>query len=123
MNIREKKENQGLLGQIEKISSDIQLLALNIAVAAAKMAHERHLGPEINQKLSQLVNESSQAVKQMNLILRAAKTEYIKKDVMIEQAQNEIDENMIENIDLSLKTIISDSEKLTKLLADLRKSR
>lgn len=117
MSITEEIDGDKLLSRIESVSGEIQLLALNIAVAAAKIAHRQELGLEINQGLSQLVNEATQAVKQMNQILSAAGAKKGKGD----RESTGVNMELLEGIESSMKSIISDSEKITKILASVKK--
>ncbi len=121
MKIGEEKESNALLKRIESVSSEIQLLALNIAVAAAKLAHERELGFEVNQKLSQLVNQATHAVRQLNQVLKAAKTD-IKVDEEADGANSiMLEDSLMENIENAMNMIIEDSERITKLLSEIKK--
>jgi hypothetical protein len=116
--VSQENDNNKLLNRIEIVSGEIQLLALNIAVAAAKMAHKQELGLEVNQSLSQLVNEATQAVKHMNQILSAASADKSKG------GQNEhktVDRELLEEIESSMNSIISDSEKITRILSGIKK--
>ncbi len=113
--------SQELLEYMESVSGDIQLLALNIAVAAAKLSHKKNLNVEINQKLSQLVNQATQAVKHMNQILSAAKTEKKPKNIFSDPQESTVDQDLIHNIETALGGIIKDSEKIVRLLTDVKK--
>ena len=75
MNTNRRTDQKGILDYLEVVSGEIQLLALNIAVAAAKLAHNNKIGMEVNQNLSDLVNQATRAVKKMNLVIDAAKSE------------------------------------------------
>ena len=121
--MRAPKKHSGdpLLNRVEIVSEEIQLLALNIAVAAAKMAQKKDPGLEVHHKLSSLVNQATQAVRQMNKIVKAAKTEDVVVKNLDEKFETEIDFGFIENIESSLNGIISDSERITRLLHDLKK--
>jgi hypothetical protein len=108
-----------ILTRLEGVSGEIQLLALNIAVAAAKIAHKQDLGLEVNQRLSQLVNQATQAVKQMNQILTLAgsnSSQYAGAD-----DKKGLDHESIEGIENSMESIISDSEKITRILSNIKK--
>jgi methyl-accepting chemotaxis protein len=111
--------NGELLSRLEGASGQIQLLALNIAIAAAKITHQRDLGLEVNQRLSQLVNQATQAVRQMNHILSLAgsSTAYFagKDD------DNGFDAELIQGIENSMESIIADSERITHILSSIKK--
>ena len=117
MSLTEEIDGDKLISRIESVSGEIQLLALNIAVAAAKIAHKQELGLEVNQGLSQLVNEATQAVKQMNQILSVAGASKGKGD----REQTGVNLELLEGIESSMRSIISDSEKITKILASVKK--
>jgi len=117
----ESKLAKNLVKRLESVSEEIQLLALNIAVAAAKMAQKKDPGLEVHHKLSNLVNQATQAVKQMNKIVKAAKTENMPANDYAESEGIHGDPDFIYNIEFSLKSIISDSERIAKLLHGLKK--
>ena len=121
MNSQRKKTPQPLLNKVEVVSEEIQLLALNIAVAAAKMAQKRDPGLEVHHKLSSLVNQTTQAVRQMNKIVKAARTENLNGSNVDDKLETEIDYGFIEDVESSLNGIIADSERITRLLKDLKK--
>jgi ABC-type microcin C transport system permease subunit YejB len=121
LKIQEDKSGEGLVSQVESVSGEIQLLALNIAVAAAKIAHKQDLGIEVNQRLSQLVNQATQAVKQMNQVLNAARNCNGKKSVSHETDSRGIDSQLIESIETSMQSIMSDSERIVRLLAGVKR--
>jgi uncharacterized coiled-coil DUF342 family protein len=124
MSVLDKKWNEAdLLKYIENVSGEIQLLALNIAVAAAKIAHKQDLGAELNQRLSQLVNQATQTVKQMNQVLSAAGAGRKSKSVNGESDDKAIDKDLIFDIESSMESIINDSEKITVILAQFKKRR
>lgn len=116
-------ENNGrnLLSRMESISEEIQLLALNIAVAAAKLAQKKDPGLEVHHKLSSLVNQTTQAIKQMNKIVKAAKTRGMPTDDQSDVQGIHGDPEFVENIESSLHSIISDSERIARLLHNLKK--
>lgn len=116
MSLTEEIDGDKLLSRIESVSGEIQLLALNIAVAAAKMAHKQELGLEVNQGLSQLVNEATQAVKQMNQVLSVAGASKAN-----DSDRKGVDLELLESIESSMRSIISDSEKITKILSGIKK--
>lgn len=118
MSLTEEIDGDKLLSRIESVSGEIQLLALNIAVAAAKMAHKQELGLEVNQGLSQLVNEATQAVKQMNQVLSVAGAAKAKSN---DSDRKGVDMELLESIESSMRSIISDSEKITKILSGIKK--
>ena len=108
-----------IVDHIESISEQIQILALNIAVAAAKMSFNKKLEPDVNNKLSQLVNEATLAVKNMGMVVRAAKSEKPKYDALHDN-QGKIDTETVEGIETSLKTILEDSQKILHMLNEVR---
>lgn len=120
MNVKGGQEEQRLLDRIEHVSNDIQLLALNIAVAAAKMAQNQRPGLEIHQKLSQLVNQATQTVKHMNQIITAARADNQAGTSISDRSPGQVDDELIRNIESAMEAIISDSEKITRLLAGIR---
>lgn len=120
MKIQKKNEGPELLDRIECVSNDIQLLALNIAVAAAKMAQKKDPGLEVHHKLSQLVNRATQTVKQMTQIINAAKTDNIPTSVIADRRNSRVDRDLIESIEAAMEGIIADSEKITSLLSNLK---
>ncbi len=120
MKVQKKNEGPDLLDRIESVSNDIQLLALNIAVAAAKMAQKKDPGLEVHHKLSQLVNQATQTVKHMTQIINAAKTDDAPGSVIADRRDTRVDQDLIENIEAATQGIIADSEKITSLLSNLR---
>jgi ABC-type transporter Mla subunit MlaD len=117
-----KRSEDDILKYLEGASGEIQLLALNIAVAAAKIAHRQDLGVELNQRLSQLVNQATQTVKQMNQVLSAAGAD--KRG----RSANEGDDratagDMLDDIENTMESIISDSEKITGILSKIKRRR
>ncbi len=112
--------NEGLLNYIETVSSEIQLLALNIAVAAAKLAHNQKIGVEVNQNLSNLVNQATQAVKQMNLVIDAAKTDKKPTNFFADIKAEPVDQELIEDIEIAMGLIVKNSEKIVRLLAEVK---
>lgn len=116
----DKADNNDIVNRIESVSGEIQLLALNIAVAAARIAHKQDLGVEVNQKLSQLVNHATQTVKQINQILNVAGAEKKNRD---SSSENELSLNgeLVVGIENAMNSIISDSEKIARLLAGVKK--
>ena len=121
MKIQEEKNGEGLVNRMESVSSEIQLLALNIAVAAAKIAHKQDLGVEVNQRLSELVNQATLAVRQMNQILSAAKCDSRIKRDSGDMDDSKVDGDLIESMETAMAAIISDSEKITRLLSSVKK--
>jgi len=117
---QDEKTDDSVLKRIEGISSEIQLLALNIAVAAAKIAQKQDLGYEVNQRLSQLVNQATQAVRQMNQVLSVAGSRDEKRGA--EEGDGiSVDSDLIHGIEDSMQSIIADSERITKILSGLKK--
>jgi len=121
LKIQEEKNGEGLVNRMESVSSEIQLLALNIAVAAAKIAHKQDLGVEVNQRLSELVNQATLAVRQMNQILSAAKCDSRIKRDSGDMDDSKVDGDLIESMETAMAAIISDSEKITRLLSSVKK--
>ncbi len=121
MKVKENIIKNDLIDNIEHVSSEIQLLALNIAVAAAKIAHKENLGPEVNQRLSEIVNEATLTVRRMNQILNAAGSESAAKRVAADMDAAAVDRRLIDSIENSMEAIISDSEKIARLLSEFRK--
>lgn len=115
-----KAEQQKALDYLETVSGEIQLLALNIAVAAAKLAHKNRIGVEVNQNLSNLVNQATLAVKQMNQLIDAARTEKDNRKPYNDTDDSTIDDRLTENIESTMSDIIRDSEKIVRLLADAK---
>jgi hypothetical protein len=119
-------ENQNnsdkLISRIEKISGDIQLLALNIAVAAAKITHRKTLDMEINDSLSRLVSRASDAVRKMNKLIDAAKVDSVpeyKGNDFSSSSNHAVISNELETL---MNSIIQDSEKVVSLLDNVRGS-
>lgn len=121
MNPLKKKRDNALVNRVENVSEEIQLLALNIAVAAAKMAQKKDPGLEVHHKLSSLVNQTTQAVREMNKIVKAAKTEGVVDHGSVDNGDASYDYGFVENIEPSLNGIIADSERITRLLQALKK--
>ena len=76
-----ERRQENLIKFVESISEQIQVLALNIAVAAARMSARKELNIEINSKLSKLVSQATLAVKNMNHVLQAAGAEKTGKNI------------------------------------------
>jgi hypothetical protein len=108
-----------LLSHLEGASGRIQLLALNIAIAAAKITHQRDLGLEVNQRLSQLVNEATQAVRQMNHVLSLAGSNNANRGAKDEDKG--FDPELIQGIENSMESIIADSERIAHILSSIKK--
>ena len=117
----EGKESDALINRIEHVSSEIQLLALNIAVAAAKITHKESLSPDVNQRLSQLVNQATRTVRQMNQILNAAGSKGDANRITSDVESRIVDRSLIDCIESTMEAIISDSDKITRILAGLKK--
>jgi hypothetical protein len=120
LKVKGREEGQRLLERIEHVSNDIQLLALNIAVAAAKMAQKQQPGLEVHRKLSQLVNLATKTVKHMNQIVTAARADKDSGTEVSSPGSEQVDEELIQNIESAMQAIISDSEKINRLLAGIR---
>jgi hypothetical protein len=116
-----KSDQQKALDYLESVSGEIQLLALNIAVAAAKLAHNNKIGIEVNQNLSNLVNQATLAVKQMNLLVDAARTENSTRKILADLKTERVDEKLTEKMESVMNEIIRDSEKIVRLLSDAKK--
>jgi hypothetical protein len=115
--MRAKRGN--LVEYIEAVSEQIQILALNIAVAAAKMSFNKKMDKDVNSKLSGLVNEATLAVKNMGVILRAARSEKPKNNVMSTDSEAP-DKATVDGIEASLKSILEDSQKIMDMLNEVR---
>lgn len=111
---------RNLVDLIESISEQIQVLALNIAVAAAKMSFNKEITLDVNSKLSQLVNQATTAVKNMSHVLRAARADKPKRDLFADDARSRIDSEIIQNIEHSLQTILDDSQKIMSMLNEVK---
>lgn len=122
MNIDKKMTQNQILEYIETVSGEIQLLALNIAVAAAKLAHNNKIDIEINQNLANLVNQATRAVKHMNQVIDAAKAEKGDQGILTEN-KGPVDQELMTNIESSMSDIIRDSEKIVRLLSGVKKGR
>ena len=110
------KHHEYLIKTVETVSEKIQVLALNIAVAAAKMSYRQQVGLEVNNKLSQLVNQATLAVKDMSQILRAAKTDKPKANLLGESYENKVDQDLLRGIETALNAIVEDSQKIMDML-------
>lgn len=121
MNADRKTDQKGILDYLEAVSGEIQLLALNIAVAAAKLAHNNKIGVEVNQNLSNLVNQATRAVKQMNQVIDAAKIEKSSRNAFNDVKDEPVDGGLTENIESAMSDIIRDSERIVRLLANVKK--
>lgn len=121
MNTDKRTDQKEILDYIETVSGEIQLLALNIAVAAARLAHSNKIGIEVNQNLANLVNQATRAVKQMNQLIDAAKTEKSDRKNLADINNEPSDVDFPGNIDSVMSDIIRDSEKIVRLLAGVKK--
>ena len=117
-----KKTKRNLVEVIESVSEQIQILALNIAVAAAKMSYSKKISGDVNNKLSRLVNQATLAVKNMGHVLRAAKSDRPKTDIFSDSAGIKVDSEMVEDIESSLKTILDDSRKIMEILNEVKQN-
>ena len=115
-----KDNRANLIKAIESVSEQIQILALNIAVAAAKMSIRKELSADVNNRLSQLVNQATQAVKNMGYVLRAAKSEKPKQDILAKDYEIDVNSEMVSDIECSLKTILNDSQKIMEMLEKVK---
>jgi hypothetical protein len=122
LNKDKKMTHNEILEYIETVSGEIQLLALNIAVAAAKLAHNNTIDVEINQNLANLVNQATRAVKHMNQVIDVAKAE--KGDQGILSGNNvPVDQEFMTAIESSMSEIIRDSERIVRLLSGVKRGR
>jgi hypothetical protein len=118
---KEDTQYENLLEHMESVSGQIQLLALNIAVSAAKVAQRRSLGLEVNDRLSQLVNQATNTVKKMNELLDVAKSE-TKTDKLDAGDENKgVNQGHFSELEKSVSAIIRDSEKVVDLLNNINK--
>jgi len=115
------KQHEFLIKAVETVSERIQVLALNIAVAAAKMSYRQQLTPDVNTRLSQLVNQATQTVKNMGQILKAAKTDKAKPDFLSDAADNKVDPELVRNIESALDAIVDESRKIMDMLNQVKK--
>ena len=111
-----KKNSENIIKVIESISEQIQVLALNIAVAAAKMSYRNELTLDVNNKLSQLVNQATLTVKNMRYVLKVAGSDKSKQDIFADEFNVKIDSEMVSNIENSLQAILEDSQKIIGIL-------
>lgn len=110
-----------LIKSVEAVSERIQILALNIAVAAAKMSYRQQLTGEVNTRLSQLVHQATKAVKNMNQVLSAAKANLPAKDYgHATDDDYKISLDQAKNIEAALVSIIDDSQKIMELLGKVK---
>lgn len=114
-------DDRGVLKHIEQVSGEIQLLALNIAVAAAKMAHNNTIETEVNRNLANLVNQATQAVKHLNRIVDAARARKDSQSVLNNPLDEPVNQELIDNIESVMNDIIRDSERIIKLLVNVKK--
>jgi hypothetical protein len=121
LNKDRRTDQKEILDYIETVSGEIQLLALNIAVAAARLAHSNKIGIEVNQNLANLVNQATRAVKQMNQLIDAAKTEKSSRKNLGEINDEPSEGDFPGDIDSVMSDIIRDSEKIVRLLASVKK--
>ncbi len=121
MNKDRRTDQKEILDYIETVSGEIQLLALNIAVAAARLAHSNKIGIEVNQNLANLVNQATRAVKQMNHLIDAARTEKSSRKNIADFSDESANGNFSEDIDSVMSDIIRDSEKIVRLLSSVKK--
>jgi len=118
---KEDIQYQNLLEHIENVSGQIQLLALNIAVSAAKVAQRRSLGLEVNDRLSQLVNQATNTVKKMNELLDVAKSEAKTDNLNSGKEGKSVNRDHFQELEKSVSAIIKDSEKVVNLLNDFNR--
>ncbi len=114
-------DQEQLIKTVEAVSEKIQILALNIAVAAAKMSYRQQLTGEVNSKLSRLVHQATLAVKNMNQVIDAARMNMTSgkfREATAEEAK--IGEDHARNIEIALKSIIDDSQKIMEMLAKVK---
>jgi hypothetical protein len=114
-------DNAGALEYIEAVSGEIQLLALNIAVAAAKMAHNNRIETEVNRNLASLVNQATLAVKHLNRIVDAARAGKDARSAIGEGKAEPVNQELIDDIECVMNDIIRDSEQIIRLLVKVKK--
>ncbi|NLI16950.1 MAG: hypothetical protein GX409_11750 [candidate division Zixibacteria bacterium] len=114
------RQHEYLIKTVETVSERIQVLALNIAVAAAKMSYRQQLTHEVNARLSQLVNQATQTVKNMGQILKAAKTDKGKPDFLSDAADYKVDPELVLNIENALNSIVDESQKIMDMLNQVK---
>ncbi len=114
-------DQEQLIKTVETVSEKIQILALNIAVAAAKMSYRQQLTGEVNSKLSHLVHQATTAVKNMNQLLNAARAD-LNPGKLREPVTDEtkIGADHARNIESALMSIIDDSQKIMEMLARVK---
>jgi hypothetical protein len=122
LNKDKKMTHNEILEYIETVSGEIQLLALNIAVAAAKLAHNNTIDVEINQNLANLVNQATRAVKHMNQVIDVAKAEKGDQGILSEN-NVPVDQEFMTAIESSMSEIIRDSERIVRLLSGVKRGR
>jgi len=115
-----RDSERNLVDLIESISEQIQVLALNIAVAAAKMSFNKEITLDVNSKLSQLVNQATVAVKNMGHVLRAARADKPKGELFADNEQSRINSEIVQIIENSLQLILDDSRKITDILSQVK---
>ena len=113
-----ERRQENLIKFVESISEQIQVLALNIAVAAARMSARKELNIEINSKLSKLVSQATLAVKNMNHVLQAAGAEKTGKNIAENIYSLKNDSEVISHIESSLTAILNDSQKILDMLRE-----
>ena len=113
--------HENLLDHMEKVSGQIQLLALNIAVSAAKVAQRKSLGLEVNDRLSQLVNQATNTVKKMNVLLDVAKSEQKPENLNLDDSRAKVNKTNVSELEQSVASIIKDSQKVVDLLNNIKK--
>jgi len=114
-------EGSRLLKHIESLSAEIQLLSLNIAVAAAKVTQNKNLGMEVNDQLSKLVNQATNMVKRMNQLLDAAKSDNSSTSSSTPESGESIRRQVVDELENSISSIIHDSEKAVRLLHNAKR--
>jgi hypothetical protein len=70
--------------------------------------------------LSRLVNQATQAVKNMGYILKAARSERPKQDIFANGTDIKVDSAMIADIEESLQFILEDSRKIMQMLDSVK---
>jgi ABC-type phosphate/phosphonate transport system substrate-binding protein len=118
LTMTENKTN--LVGSIESVAEQIQVLALNIAVAAAKLSYRKQLDPDVNDKVSKLVNQATLAVKGMNNMLRAVKHDKPKKNILDRVDNADFDAAKIREMENTLAAILDDSQKIVAMLQKVK---
>jgi len=114
------EQSEDIIRTVEHVSEQIQVLALNIAVAAAKLSYRKEFSQEVNNKLSRLVEQATKAVKNMRHIVKAARSDRPKEDIFSEGHDLRIDSETVANIEKSMADILDESQKILECLSRIR---